>query len=203
MAFMELAMFKCILSFFLLFVYTVLNSALAVTAGGGSISFNGAISDTTCTINGGNSASFTILLDPISISDAGTNANTVIQKNQKQFSLTFSDCAVVPSSGANLKISFAPSSNISSSGLYLVNDTVNENDPTKAINVGFSLSKVTTPTVAIPLNSPFDTGLRGNLMGSNNEVLTLIASYYKTNTAAAKAGLLHSNVIYTVSYLQP
>ncbi|MCW2255336.1 type 1 fimbria pilin [Providencia alcalifaciens] len=38
-------------------------------------------------------------------------------------------------------------------------------------------------------------------MGGNNEVLTLIASYYKTNTADAKAGLLHSNVIYTVSYL--
>ncbi|EKT64658.1 fimbrial protein [Providencia burhodogranariea] len=194
-------MFKYIFLFFILSIPILLNSVLAVTAGGGSISFNGAISDTTCTINGGNSANFTILLDPISISDAGTNANTVIQKNQKQFSFTFSDCAIMPTSGTNLKISFSPSSNISSSGLYLVNDTVNENDPTKAINVGFSLSKVATPTIAIQLKTPFDTELRGSLVDGNNETLTLIASYYKTNNARAKAGVLHSNVIYTVTYL--
>lgn len=202
MTFMELAMFKDIPSLALLSISMVSNTVFAVTtAAGGVISFSGAISDTTCTINGGNSADFTVLLDPISISDAGTIANTVIQKNQKQFLLTFSDCTIIPTPATNLKIHFYSSSNISPSGLYLVNDTVNENDPTKAMNVGFSLSQVATPTVALSLNAALDTGFSGDLTGGSKDTLTLIASYYKTNTAAAKAGPLHSNVIYTVSYL--
>lgn len=195
-------MFKDIPSLALLSISMVSNTVFAVTtAAGGVISFSGAISDTTCTINGGNSADFTVLLDPISISDAGTIANTVIQKNQKQFLLTFSDCTIIPTPATNLKIHFYSSSNISPSGLYLVNDTVNESDPTKAMNVGFSLSQVATPTVALSLNAALDTGFSGDLTGGSNDTLTLIASYYKTNTAAAKAGPLHSNVIYTVSYL--
>lgn len=68
-------------------------SASAVTAAGGIINITGAISDTTCTINGGNSADFAVLLDPITVTDAGVTANTVITKNQKAFTMTFSDCA--------------------------------------------------------------------------------------------------------------
>lgn len=46
-------------------------SASAVTAAGGIINITGAISDTTCTINGGNRADFAVLLDPITVTDAG------------------------------------------------------------------------------------------------------------------------------------
>ncbi len=199
---MGLTMSRYILRLSLLSLTVISGSALAITnSAGGVISLSGAISDTTCTINGGNSADFTVVLDPITITDAGTTANSVITKNQKQFSLTFSDCAPAGLPASNLKVHFYSSSNISSSGLYLVNTSVNENDTTVAKNVGFSLSKTATPTVAIPLNTVFDTGLAGNLAAPNSETLNLIASYYKTNTAAAKVGLLQSNVIYTVSYL--
>ncbi|GAB1438754.1 fimbrial protein [Providencia sp.] len=196
-------MSRYILPLSLLSLSVISGSALAVTnSAGGVLSLSGAISDTTCTINGGNSADMTVVLDPITITDAGVTANTVIQKNQKQFSLTFSDCAPAGTPVSNLKLHFYSSSNISANGLYLTNTSVNENDSTVAKNVGFSLSKTTTPTVAIPLNTTFDTGLLGaDTGGSTGATLNLIASYYKTNAAAAKVGLLQSNVIYTVSYL--
>ncbi|MEQ4673920.1 fimbrial protein [Providencia vermicola] len=196
-------MSRYILPLSLLSLSIISSSALAVTnSAGGILSISGAISDTTCTINGGNSADMTVVLDPITITDAGTAANTVIQKNQKQFSLTFSDCAPAGVPVSNLKLHFYSSSNISANGLYLTNTSVNENDATVAKNVGFSLSKTTTPTVAIPLNTTFDTGLLGADTGSaTGATLNLIASYYKTNATAAKVGLLQSNVIYTVSYL--
>ncbi|VEB63558.1 Uncharacterised protein [Providencia rustigianii] len=83
-----------------------------------------------------------------------------------------------------------------------MNTTANENDPSVARNVGFSLSQTTTPTVAIPLNSTFDTQLTAaNTTSAAGSTLSLIASYYKTNATAAQVGALQSNVIYTVSYL--
>lgn len=200
---MGLIMSRYILPLSLLSLSVISGSALAVTnSAGGIISISGAISDTTCTINGGNSADMTVVLDPITVTDAGTTAATVISKNQKQFSLTFSDCAPAGVPVSNLKLHFYSSSNISASGLYLVNTSVNENDASVAKNVGFSLSKTSSPTTAIPLNVVFDTNLTGaDTGGATGATLNLIASYYKTNATAAKVGLLQSNVIYTVSYL--
>lgn len=163
-------------------------SASAVTAAGGIINITGAISDTTCTINGGNSADFAVLLDPITVTDARVTANTVITKNQKAFTMTFSDCA--PASvppGSNLKIHFASPNNISSTGNYLINDTVNEGDPSVAKNVGFSLSSTTAPSVALSLNAAYDTGVKGDKTAPASDQVTLIASYYKTNTSPAKS----------------
>ncbi|EFB70817.1 fimbrial protein [Providencia rustigianii] len=193
-----------ILSLSIFSLSMISGSVLAATnSPGGIISFSGAISDTTCTINGGNSADMAIALDPIVPADAGTSANTVITKNQKTFALTFSNCALVGAGTptGTLKLHFS-SSTISPSGLYLMNTTANENDPSVARNVGFSLSQTTTPTVAIPLNSTFDTQLTAaNTTSAAGSTLSLIASYYKTNATAAQVGALQSNVIYTVSYL--
>lgn len=196
-------MFKYMLPLSLLSVSMVSGSALSATlAAGGLINISGAISDTTCTINGGNSADMTILLDPITITDAGTTANTVLTKNQKTFSLSFSNCAPAPGTlSTTLKMHFAGSPNISSSGLYLVNDTVNENDTTVSRNVGFSLSNTSTTTTPIALNSTLDTGLTGTNTTGAGGTYSFVASYYKTNALPATAGSLHSSVIYTVSYL--
>lgn len=201
---MGLIMSRYILPLSLLSLSVISGSAIAATnSPGGIISISGAISDTTCTINGSNSADMSIALDPIVPADAGTTANTVITKNQKTFALTFSNCAQVGggSPSGTLKLHFS-SSNISPSGLYLVNTTANENDPSVARNVGFSLSQTASPTTAIPLNATFDTTLTAaNTTGTTAATLNLIASYYKTNTTAAQVGALQSNVIYTVSYL--
>lgn len=195
-------MFKKILPLLLLSATLFSPNILAATnSAGGIISVVGAISDTTCKINGGDSANFTILLDPISVADAGTAAFAVVQKNQKAFKLTFSDCAPAGGSGSNLKFHFSSPSTISTDGQYLVNDTVDENNPNVAKNVGFSLSTPSATTTAIPLNTPFDTGVKGDKTAPQADELTFIVSYYKTRAEPAKAGPLHSNLIYTISYL--
>lgn len=200
--FLELIMFKKILPLLLLSATLFSSYILAATnSAGGIISFAGAISDTTCKINGGDSTNFTILLDPISVSDAGTAAFTVVPKNQKAFKLTISDCTPAGSSGGNLQFHFSSPSSISTDGQYLVNDTVDENNPNVAKNVGFSLSAPNATTTAISLNTPYDTGIKGDKTAPQADELTFIVSYYKTRAAPAKAGPLHSNLIYTISYL--
>ncbi|MEG9795515.1 fimbrial protein [Serratia marcescens] len=167
---------------------------------GGVISFSGAITDTTCTINGGKSADFTVALSPISVTDAGTTVGP-ITKNKKTFSLTFSNCApAAGTAGVPLKIYFSSADTISTDGKYLLNDTVNENDASVAKNVGFSLAKTTSST-PLALNQPLVTDLKGSNISPDAETLTLDAYYYKTNAEAAKVGALHSNVTYTISYL--
>ncbi|TCT29706.1 hypothetical protein EC835_11163, partial [Providencia alcalifaciens] len=78
---MGLIMPRHILSLSILSLSVLSGSVIAATnSPGGIISFSGAISDTTCTINGNNSADMSIALDPIISSDAGTTASTVITK---------------------------------------------------------------------------------------------------------------------------
>ncbi|MEX3137554.1 fimbrial protein [Serratia ureilytica] len=165
-------------------------------ATGGNISFSGAISDTTCMINGGNSTDFTVALSPISVADAGTVVGP-ITKNKNSFSLTFSDCSSAQgASGSPLKLYFSSANNISADGKYLLNNSVNESDVAVAKNVGFSLAEPGSST-PIPLNTPYQTTIIGDTM----ETVTFDVYYYKTNTSAAKVGELNSNVTYTISYL--
>ncbi|AVR04988.1 fimbrial protein [Pluralibacter gergoviae] len=169
-------------------------------AAGGSINFSGAITDTTCTINGGKSADFTVALSPISVTDAGTTVGP-ITKNKKSFSLTFSGCSpAAKETGTSLKIYFSSANNISTDGKYLLNTTVNESDASVARNVGFSLAKPGSST-PILLNQVFDTGLKGSSTAPDAETLNLDVYYYKTNAEAAKVGDLSSNVTYTIAYL--
>lgn len=165
---------------------------------GGTITINGAISDTTCTINGGKTADFTVDLSPITVTDAGTTVG-IIDKNQKAFAMTFTNCTQGEKNDT-LKMYFSSANNISNDGKYLINTSVNEADPAVAKNVGFALSTNDAKSTPIALNKPFDTKIKGNQDGVV-ETLTLFASYYKTNATAAKIGELHSNVTYTISYL--
>lgn len=175
-------------------------SYAAENAAGGVINFTGAISDTTCTINGGNSADMTINLDPISVTDAGKEVG-LISKNNKSFSMSFSGCApAAGEAGTPLKIYFSSANNISDDGKYLVNTSVNENDKGTAKNVGFSLVKPGT-TQPIQLNVPFVTDVTGDKEAPDSEKVVLDVYYYKTNADDAKVGALSSNVTYTISYL--
>lgn len=74
-------MFKSIMTVSLLAAAIASTSAVAAeNSAGGIIHFTGAISDTTCTINGGKSADFTVALSPISIAEAGNRVG-LITKN--------------------------------------------------------------------------------------------------------------------------
>nr|WP_193159899.1 fimbrial protein [Serratia ureilytica] len=179
---------------------TSVGATAADNSAGGVISFSGAVTDTTCTINGGKSADFTVALSPISVTDAGTVVGP-ITKNKKSFSLTFSGCTpAAGTAGTPLKIYFSSANNISTDGKYLLNSSVNESDAAVAKNVGFSLAEPGSST-PIPLNVPYVTKIEGNKTAQEAETLTLDAYYYKTNALAAKVGELSSNVTYTISYL--
>lgn len=182
-------------------VTTSASTIAADDTAGGVINFSGAITDTTCTINGGKSADFTVALSPITITEAG-NTVGLINKNKKSFSMTFSDCTpAVSTSGIHfLKINFFSADNISTDGKYLSNNSVNENDPSVARNVGFSLVEPGA-TAPIILNQPYTTSITEAAKLSDEETLTLDVYYYKTNTTAATVGALSSNVTYTISYL--
>jgi major type 1 subunit fimbrin (pilin) len=169
---------------------TSVGATAADNSAGGVISFSGAVTDTTCTINGGKSADFTVALSPISVT-----------KNKKSFSLTFSGCTpAAGTAGTPLKIYFSSANNISTDGKYLLNSSVNESDAAVAKNVGFSLAEPGSST-PIPLNVPYVTKIKGDKTAPDAETLTLDAYYYKTNALEAKVGELSSNVTYTISYL--
>lgn len=186
---------------------SVLAAAVASThamaddnSAGGVINFAGAITDTTCTINGGKSADMTVALSPITVSEAGTTVG-LITKNKKTISLTFSGCSpAAGTAGTPLKVYFSSADNISTDGKYLLNNTVNENDSSVARNVGFALVS-TGETTPVDLNKVLTTSIEGNKAASDAETLNLDVYYYKTNVAAATVGTLSSNVTYTVSYL--
>ena len=196
-------MFKSIMTVSLLTAAIASTSAVAAdNSAGGIINFTGAITDTTCTINGGKSADFTVALSPISVTDAGTTVG-LITKNKKSIALTFSGCSpAAGTTGTPLKVYFSSADNISTDGKYLLNNSVNESDASVARNVGFALVEPgsSTPT-PITLNQPYTTNIMGIATAPDSETLTLDVYYYKTNAAAATVGALGSNVTYTISYL--
>ncbi|XVO84804.1 fimbrial protein [Pseudomonas palleroniana] len=182
------------------------NAVAAINVSGGVISFSGMITDTTCTINGGKSADFTVALAPITVAEAGSTVGPIL-KNKKSFSMTFSGCNAASSNATTsaapttpLMMYFSSADNISTDGKYLVNTSVNESDAAVAKNVGFSLGVPGTQT-PVQLNTPFNTGVIGAKKSPESETLVFDAYYYKTNTAAAKIGAVSSSLIYTISYL--
>ncbi|UIN53856.1 MULTISPECIES: fimbrial protein [Pseudomonas] len=187
-------------------VIASVHSVAATNVSGGVISFNGMITDTTCTINGGKSADFTVALAPITVAEAGTTVGPIL-KNKKSFSMTFSGCNAASSSATTpaapttpLMMYFSSADNISTDGKYLLNTSVNESDAAVAKNVGFSLGLPGTQT-PVQLNTPFNTGIIGAKKSPDSDTLVFDAYYYKTNTAAAKVGAISSSLIYTISYL--
>ena len=158
---MEFIMFKSIMTVSLLAAAIASTSAVAAdNSAGGIINFTGAITDTTCTINGGKSADFTVALSPISVKDAGTTVG-LITKNKKSIALTFSGCSpAAGTTGTPLKVNFSSADNISTDGKYLLNNSVNESDASVARNVGFALVEPGSST-PITLNQPYTTNIMG------------------------------------------
>ena len=78
---MEFIMFKSIMTVSLLAAAIASTSAVAAdNSAGGIINFTGAITDTTCTINGGKSADFSVWLFPISGKNVGTTGGLSTKK---------------------------------------------------------------------------------------------------------------------------
>lgn len=187
----------------LLFILMSSSISLANAAdnvAGGTLNFSGSITDATCTINGGNSSSMSIVLDPISVTQAGTTEG-LLNDGKKAFSLDFSNCQSVAEgfdpSTSLLKLQFSSANTISNDGKYLINQERNSQGNPK--NVGVAIVTQSAESTPIPLNKIFNTNIKGT--GTTPEALNLYAKYYKVGTAAAEAGQVTTMVTYNVTYL--
>lgn len=172
---------------------------------GGTINFSGAVTDSTCTINGNNSESLSVVLNPITTQQAGT-AEGLIDAGKKSFSLDFSNCSSVQAikegdSGSTpaptLKMQFSSPNTISNDGKYLINQENNlQGNPR---NVGIAIVLQNKETQPIPLHQQLDSQLAGNT--TTPETLNFYAKYYKVGTLAAEAGTVRTMVTYSISYL--
>ncbi|HCB2602116.1 TPA: type 1 fimbrial protein [Citrobacter koseri] len=185
-------------SFVIASSFAAFNVSAATEASGGTITFTGQVTDTTCTINGGNSADLTIPLDPIAVSDASTAG--LIQKNRKQFTLEFTGCtsaSLGQDDGAGNKNTLnliLSSDSISNDGLYL-NNTQLRTDGTKK-NVGIALSTLANSQTPLNLHTNLDTNVEGD-----SATVDLYANYYKVGSDAADTGTVNTMLTYTVAYL--
>lgn len=178
-------------------------SIASTNVSGGTINFTGAVTDSTCTINGNNPASLSVALNPITTEQAGTTEG-LIDAEKKAFSLDFSNCSSVQTVAAGgtkpastLKIQFSSSNTISNDGKYLINQENGANGQSN--NVGIAIVLQNTETQPVMLNQTLDTKLAGNT--SKPETLNFYAKYYKVDTKPAQAGTVRTMVTYSVSYL--
>ncbi|NHB98271.1 fimbrial protein [Photorhabdus stackebrandtii] len=176
------------------------SAVAADNSAGGTLHFSGAVTDTTCTINGGAAANLTIVLEPISITQAGQKEG-LIDFGKKAFSLEFSNCqskAVgFDPATSMLKIHFSSAHSIANDGNYLMNQELNANGKPK--NVGIAIVKYTEENTPIMLNKALDTGIKGSTPAP--EVVDFYAKYYKVGTADAEPGKVITMVTYHVAYL--
>lgn len=177
-------------------------SHAATNASGGTINFSGAVTDSTCTINGNNSASLSVVLSPITTQQAGT-AEGLIDAGKKAFSLDFSNCTSAQATkeqgaaASTLKMQFSSPNTISNDGKYLINQENNTQGNPR--NVGIAIVLQDAETQPIALHQELDTKLAGK--STTPESLNFYAKYYKVGTLAAEAGTVRTMVTYSISYL--
>ncbi len=159
---------------------------------GGTITFNGSVSDTTCNVVTNNGSDFTVNLSPIAVGDMGTTAG-VVKTNAKDFTMNLKNCSAASDEAKTLKITFS-SSNLSDDAKYLKNYSDNG-----AEGVGIALTK--DGNTAVPFDTAFDTGLSSADAATEDGVtLTMYANYYNYGGAAVTTGKVVTDATYSFSY---
>lgn len=172
-------------------------SAFAATdegVAGGTITFNGTVTDTTCNVTTNNGSDFTVNLDPITTTDLTANGTGVVTAGAKQFSMAVSGCTGYTDSSEALKISFT-SSNVSDDEKYLTNYSGT------AENVGIALT--TDGSTLVNLNEALDTGFTGADFASadDSQTINFYANYYNYGgTDNVATGSVVTTATYTFSY---
>ncbi|WP_416261405.1 fimbrial protein [Gibbsiella quercinecans] len=190
------------------FIVTAISAALysgaamattSDTVAGGTITFSGSVSDTTCnvTTNGGND--FTVNLNPISVSDVGTSAG-VVTAGATPFTMAVSGCegySATNKTAQALTVTFS-GSEVSDDEAYL------KNSIGSASGIGISITK--DGTTPIKLNSAIETGLTTTSSdGTNFDTgaegnITYYANYYNYGGSSVSTGSVVTTVTYTFSY---
>lgn len=159
---------------------------------GGTITFNGSVSDTTCDVTTNNGSDFTVNLAPISLTDMGTTTG-VVSANNKDFTMSLKNCTAADTATKTLKITFS-SSNLSDDGKYLKNYS-----ESGAEGVGITLTK--DGTTAVPFDTVFNTGLTSDdVSGTDGVTLTMHANYYNFGGSAVTTGKVVTDATYSFSY---
>lgn len=170
--------------------------------GGGTITFQGAVTDTTCTINGHNSNSLTVSLPPISVEQANNMTQRgLIPVNRQPFQLDLSDCAQAGSARSGwsptIRMSFS-GPQISNDGKYLRNELPTRDG--RPSNIGVAITEQNHPDELIKLNTPYDTQITGASTAKVPQPLRFYANYYKTGNDETRAGGVRTLVTYALSY---
>ncbi|UAK22237.1 type 1 fimbrial protein [Kluyvera sp. CRP] len=159
---------------------------------GGTITFNGSVSDTTCDVTTNNGSDFTVNLAPITLTDV-TSSTGIVTANSKNFTMNLKNCSAADADTQTLKITFT-SSNLSDDGKYLKNYSANG-----AEGVGIALTS--DGSTAVPFETAFNTGLTSaDASSADGVTLTMHANYYNFGGTAATTGKVVTDATYSFSY---
>lgn len=172
------------------------------TIGGGTITFQGAVTDTTCTINGHNSNSLTVSLPPISVEQANNMAQRgLIPVSRQPFQLDLSGCSQAGSAQSGwsptIQMSFS-GPQISPDGKFLRNELPTRDG--RPSNIGVAITEQSHPDELIKLNTPYDTRITASSTNKAPQPLRFYANYYKSGSDETRAGGVRTLVTYALSY---
>ncbi len=186
-----------------LFVVSTAQAVTTTAAGGGTITFSGAVTDTTCDITTNGGGDFTVNLAPITKAQAGASVG-VIADNAQDFTISVSGCDGYNNTSATaqaLDITFS-GANLSPDEAYL------ENATGTASGVGIALTKDGTSANKVDLNKALATGLNTTEGTSGSGIfdtgaagpITFYANYYNYGGATISTGSVITTATYTLSY---
>lgn len=191
---------KLTLSIAATLIFTASSVLATENVSGGVINFQGMITDTTCTINGGNSNDLTIALAPITVEQASKNQG-LIEAGKEAFSLEFSNCSFAKNSANKdennnaLNIHFS-SNKIDSTGKFLQSNEKTSQGNLK--NVGIAIVPQ-GGSDALNLHQPFS--IKNITAEESVTPVRFYAQYYKVGTTDADAGKITTMVTYSLSYM--
>ncbi|QCT19109.1 type 1 fimbrial protein [Jejubacter calystegiae] len=160
---------------------------------GGTITFNGSVTDTTCNVTTNNGSDFTVSLDPITLDSLGTTAG-VVANGAKQFTMAVSGCTGSSTADDTLKITFS-SSNVSDDQKYLTNYSGD------AEGVGIALTTDGSAGTAVAFDSALDTGVTSTDAASTTGAnVSFFANYYNYGGASVSTGSVVTTATYTFTY---
>lgn len=175
-------------------VMGVASTAMAGTAGG-TITFTGAVNDTTCTVSGGSgtnggAANFSVALDTV---DANVLNAAGITANPKAFNVTIggSDQPTC-TAGKIANMSFLPSS----TQIDPTTGSLKNSLSGQATNVQIQL----TDSTSAPINLATGGQTWSTTIGADNTGTIAFNAQYQTVGGAATPGLVNTNVVYQVVY---
>lgn len=166
---------------------------------GGTITFSGAVSDTTCDITTNGGSDFTVNIDPVTRSNIG-DAPGVVSAGSKAFTINVASCSgfdATSTAAQTLNITFS-GAGISDDMRYLKNETGTAegvgiaitSDGATLVNMNEAIGTGLTTTKSA--DSAFDTPAAGDI--------TFYANYYNYGGKNASTGSVVTTATYTLSY---